>query len=61
MHGFGHASILISSFHGHRWERLGPQPPFCALNTKEKNSLQTANYVLKESKNVIFYKVFKTI
>ena len=29
MRGFGHATNLISSFHGLRQERLVPQPSFC--------------------------------
>ena len=33
-------TILIPSFHGLRWERLGARPPFCVPNTKKKNGLQ---------------------
>ena len=36
MCGFGHATILIPSFHGLHKEYLGPQPPFCVLNMKKK-------------------------
>ena len=43
MHGFGHATILILSFHGLCLERLGPQPPFCVLNTS-KNHLQIMSF-----------------
>ena len=40
MSGFGHATILIPGLRGLREERLGPQPPFCVLNTKKVNSLK---------------------
>ena len=39
MRGFGHATILIPSFHDLRYERLAQWPPFCVINTK-KNGLQ---------------------
>ena len=39
MRGFGHAMILIPSFHDLRYERLAQWPPFCVINTK-KNGLQ---------------------
>ena len=33
-------TILIPSFDGLRWERLGARPPFWFPNTKKKNGLQ---------------------
>ena len=36
LHTMKVVTILISSFHGRRLERLGPQPSFCVLNTKKK-------------------------
>ena len=38
MRGFCHATIRIPSFHGLRYEHLGPQQSFCVLNTKEKTA-----------------------
>ena len=29
-------TLLIPSFHGPRYERLGAQPPFCVLNIYEE-------------------------
>ena len=43
MRGFSQATILILSFHGLCYERLGPQPPFCVLNTS-KNHLQIMSF-----------------
>ena len=54
MRGFGHAMILIPSFHGLCYERLGPQPPFCVLNTK-KNGLQIMSLTAYSSETKCYY------